>query len=270
MSINKVLQAVLFSLILVGVFASMAQNNYGFGLMGWACFGLALLYVCQLFWNIAENVFTLEWKNLTAVMELFLLSLLSLIFGFRFFYIPIPAGEIIFVTLSILLLLTYVFMAIELLTLTKKVYPSLARRLIFLYSSLCIFMLSMTTRIFNARVSEFIGALGMLVGMIFIMAIIQSKSYEYFGKTISLFQIVVKSKNKVGLLFLFFITSAIYFGLSNIGIIPKVENAEKPKTYIDLINEAEGGKEKPIQGKYKHEAYKEAMDQFLKRHGGKK
>ena len=71
------------------------------------------------------------------------------------------------------------------------------------------------------------------------------------------------------MLFLFFIFSVIYVGLSNFRIIPSIENADKPKAYIELINQAETGKEKQVNGKYQHEIYKEAMDKFLARHGNK-
>jgi hypothetical protein len=41
-------------------------------------------------------------------------------------------------------------------------------------------------------------------------------------------------------------------------------------TYIELINQAETGKEKPVNGRYRHEIYKEQMDKFLARHGDAK
>jgi len=34
-----------------------------------------------------------------------------------------------------------------------------------------------------------------------------------------------------------------------------------------VINQAETGKEKPVNGKYRHEIYKEQMDKFLAKHG---
>ena len=38
---------------------------------------------------------------------------------------------------------------------------------------------------------------------------------------------------------------------------------------IELINNAETGRENPVDGQYQHEVYKEAMDKFLERHGEK-
>lgn len=270
MRINQLFQSVFFALILVGIFASMAQNNYGFALMGWACFGLAFLYAAQLSWKIGADFSHLERKNLPVLMELFLLSGFPSVFGFRFFYIPIPAGEIIFVSLCCLLFFTYLSIALELFGLVKKDSPVIARRVLFLYASIILFILAMGVRLFDPRVSTAIGLLGGLLALPFMIGVIQSKPYDYSGKTITLFQFVVKSQHKAGLLFLFFVCSGIYMGLSDFGIVPKVANAQMPKTYIELINDAEAGKEKPVNGQYHHEKYKQAMDSFLERQGKKK
>ncbi len=82
---------------------------------------------------------------------------------------------------------------------------------------------------------------------------------------VTLLQFIVAEKNKAGLLFLFFIFSGVYVGLSTIKIIPAIENSDKPRTYIELINNAESGKEEPENGKFQHEKYKEVMDKFLER-----
>ena len=41
---------------------------------------------------------------------------------------------------------------------------------------------------------------------------------------------------------------------------------EIPHAYIELINDAETGKEKAVDGKYKHELYKEAYDHFIEKY----
>jgi hypothetical protein len=71
------------------------------------------------------------------------------------------------------------------------------------------------------------------------------------------------------MLFLFFIFSVFYVGLSTFRIIPAIENTDKPGNYIELVTEAETGNEKPVNGRYRHEIYRQAMDKFLARHGNK-
>jgi hypothetical protein len=100
--------------------------------------------------------------------------------------------------------------------------------------------------------------------------LLRKQQFETLVGSVSLFNFVRKSKSKAGLLFIFFISSAVYTGLSQLGFIPEIENSERPKAYIELINDAESGKEKAIDGKYHHEKYKEAMDKFLERHSSKK
>jgi len=118
--------------------------------------------------------------------------------------------------------------------------------------------------------SAVIGALAVVVSIPFIYLLLRQKKFDYKNKSISLLQFIISSGNKAGILFLFFIFSAIYVGLSTFRIIPGIENADKPGAYIELINLAETGREKPVNGRYQHEIYKDAMDKFLQRHGSSK
>ncbi len=267
MKFNQVLQSIFLALILMGLFATMAQNGYGFTVIGSACFGLAILYIVQIAWKLFEDFSNLGKKDLPGIAELFLLAMLLLLFGLRAFYIHLPYIDYLFIMICILFIVVYFFFAMDYFMATKAESPKLARIVIFFYSSILLFLLSLGVRIISPSGSAAIGALGMLSAVPFLIAIVRNRQYDYSGKSTTLFQITVASKNKAGLLFLFFIFSGIYIGLSNFNIIPAIENAEKPRTYIELINNAENGREKPVDGKYQHEVYKESMDKFLKRHG---
>lgn len=269
MKLNQVLQSIFIALALVGLFAMMAQNGYGYTLMGTACFGLALLYVTQAGWKLV-NVFSgLEQRDIMGIAELFLLALLLMLFGFRAFYIRPPFIDFIFILLCGLLMVAYFFIASGIFTSAKKENPELSRNVVFFYSSILLFLFSLGTRIILPSWSAVIGALGILASAPFLISLIRHRQFDYSGKSTTLFQFIVAAKNKAGLLFLFFICLGIYISLSDFNIIPAIENAEKPRTYIELINNAETGKEKQVDGKYQHEAYKGAMDKFLDRHGVK-
>jgi hypothetical protein len=270
MKLSQVLQSLFLGLILLGLFAVMAQNSYGFPLMGVSCFGLALLYFLQAGWKAIEDYSSLDKKDITAVSELLLLAFLSLLFGFRAFYINLPFSDIIFTAICSLLIIVYLIIASYILNATKSENPELAGTLIFFYSSILIFLLSLGLRIINPSLSAAAGALGIMASLPFIISLLRNRKYEYSGKSVTLLQFILASRNKAGMLFLFFIFSAVYVGLSNFKVIPSIENADKPKTYIELINQAETGKEKPVNGKFKHEIYKEAMDKFVERHGNRK
>lgn len=270
MKLNQVLQSVFLGLILVGLFATMAHNSYGFTLIGMSCFGLALLYIVQISWILLEDFSGIEKKDAIDISELLLLAIMILLFGFRAFYIHIPFGDLIFITVCGMLILVYSLITSGIYNTAKNENPALARDVFFFYSSIILFLLSLSIRIINPSLSAVIGAFGILASVPFLFEVFRQKKYDFAGKSTTIFQFVLASRNKAGILFLFFIFSVLYVGLTNFKIIPAIGNADKPKTYIDLINQAETGKEKPVNGKYKHEIYKEYMDKFLKKHGGKK
>jgi hypothetical protein len=54
-------------------------------------------------------------------------------------------------------------------------------------------------------------------------------------------------------------------GLTRIGVLPSMYSDEYPQAYFKLVNKAETGKEKPVNGKYRHQEFKEKYDDFLER-----
>jgi hypothetical protein len=267
MKISQVLQSVLLGLIVLGLFAIMAQNSYGFKLMGLSYFGLALLYIVRISRTLIEDFSGLEKKDIVGISELLLLSFMFSLFGLRSFFINIPFTDLIFLSLCSLLLVVYFIIAKRIFNATINVNPGLARNVIFFYSSILLFILSLGLRFVFSSLSALIGTMGILASLSFIISLLRNKQYSFSGKSLTLLQFVVSSKNKAGMLFLFFLFSAIYLGFSNFRIIPGIENAEKPATYIELRTRAETGNEKPVNGKYEYQIYKEAMDKFLARHG---
>jgi len=63
-----------------------------------------------------------------------------------------------------------------------------------------------------------------------------------------------------------FVLFTVYMGLTKFDILPKMYSDEYLQAYLELVKQAEGGAEKPVNGKYKHEEFKELYDQFVNRH----
>jgi len=268
MNLNKVIQTILIMLALVGVFAAMARNAYGFDFIGVACLGLAGLFTIQLGWTLISEYGAITRAEIPELGELFLLSLLTLLFGLRAFYIYVDYSEFIFIGVCVLQIVVYAFIGYKVFAGTRSSNKALAANLGFFYASILLFLLSIAVRS-KAAWSLGLGVLALITAFPFFIVVAQQKKFEVESKSISLLQFIVASKNKAGLLFLFFISSALFTGLNYWGAIPAIENVDRPKDYIELINQAESGKEKPVNGQYQHEKYKEAMDRFVKRHGGK-
>lgn len=268
MKLDKIVQSLLVALLIIGVFASMAKNSYGFTFMGTASFGLAFLYMVQLIWRLIDDYAGLSKKNVAEIMELLLLAAMLLLFGFRAQYIYLTNGELIFAVVCGSLVLVYTSIAYGIYQ-SRRENNKLANVTFFFYASIPIFLLAVAFRTINAVWSSAFGAAGTLVSLPFLWSLVRNQEFEYAGKPISSFQFIASSKNKAGLLFIFFLSSALYTGLTSASVIPQIEYGDRPKDYIELIREAESGREKPVDGKYHHELYKEAMDRFLKRHADK-
>lgn len=268
MNLNRIIQSLLIMLAVVGMFAAMARNAYGFDFIGIACFGIAALFFFQILWKIAGEYGTLTRSSIPEIAELFLLAMLTLLFGLRAFYIYIDGADVIFSLVCVLQLALYAWIGYHLVSSTKVENKSLAIRLIFFYSSLAFFFLSILTRT-KTNLSLTFGLVAVLAAMPFFISLARRERFGINEKSFTILNFIISSKNKAGLLFLFFMSSALFTGLSYFNIIPAIENVDRPAAYIELINHAESGKEKPANGQYQHEKYKEVMDNFLKRHGKK-
>ena len=255
----------LLMLAVIGVFATMARNSYGFDFIGLACFGLSALLLVQFVWRAVGEYDTLNRSDIPELAELLLLSALTGVFGLKAFYIYINRIEMIFDTIILLQVIVYGTLGYTLYTSIKKENNSLARNITFLYVSVVLFLLVFPTWI-GPTVAMGFGVLGVVVSIPVFIGIIRQQSFEVNNKSVTLFRFIADSRNKAGLMLLFFLSAALFTGLSMLNVIPSIENVDRPKAYIELINSAESGEEKTLKGRYQHEEYKAAMDKFLKRH----
>ena len=268
MNLNRIIQSLLLMLALVGVFAAMARNAYGFDFIGVACLGLAILYLLQVTWKVISEYGSLSREAVPEIFELLLLAVLTTFFSLRAFYIYLDFSEVIFYTVCVLQIIVYMIIGYRTYAAVRKESKELATLVVFFFSSLTFFLFFILTRV-NTSVSMIFAGLALLAAAPVIFSAAKRQHFEVKSKAVSFLQFVIASRNKAGLLFLFFISSTLFTGLTYFRVIPSIENTDRPKDYIDLISNAEAGKEKPINGHYQHEQYKQALDKFLSRHAKK-
>jgi hypothetical protein len=56
-------------------------------------------------------------------------------------------------------------------------------------------------------------------------------------------------------------------GLTKVDLIPRMYSDQFPQAYFELVNRAESGEERPVDGAYQHEKFKAAYDRFVRRRG---
>jgi hypothetical protein len=251
----------LFVLLIMGAFAAMAQNSYGFRILGGVAlaFGLIFLYQC------IENMLKKEKHDTTAQVELVSMSVLSFIFALRIFLIRIPFAEWIFEVAGILLILVYLKKLVQSYGRLKPGNMSLALLILVFYLSLILFILSLVAAPLAPQASEYMAILAFVLLAGFLVTSFIKKEFFIEGENTSAFKVISLFKDRSVILISLFFIVALFTGFSRIGVLPKLYSDQFPQAYFKLVNNAETGKEKPVNGKYRHEEFKAKYDQFVER-----
>jgi hypothetical protein len=249
----------LFVLLVMGAFASMAQNSYGLKIMGIVSFSFFLLFLAQLVYVIKN-----KGKNeFLGIAELSGLSLLSLVLGLRAYYIHFNFVETFFVFAGINLIFVYGFKMIGNYKKLINENRILAWLVVCFHLSIILFILSMIAVPFISWIGQPLGAIAFVL-MIFFLGISYYKGEMFFkGENVTSFQIIKQAKDRSPVLATLFILFSLYIGLTMVGVLPGMYSDEFPQSYFELVNKAETGQEEPVEGKYKHEVFKKQYDQFL-------
>lgn len=252
----------LFVLIVMGAFASMAQNDYGTTILGLAAASFSAVFLTQL----VSIAFAKNHRSSFGIVELIGLLTLSAILAMRVFYIHFQFVEFVFGAAGILLVLVYSFRMIQLRSSLKLANQKFVWLIRIFYSSVILYLISMITVPFVVVISEPTGVAGFVLLILFGIISLTSTSKLSNGEKISGLQFVVQTKDRSGVLAILFLLFTVYMGFSKIGLIPPLYSDEFPQSYYKLVNQAETGKEKPVNGKYRHEEFKKMYEKLVNRH----
>jgi len=250
----------LFILLVMGAFASMAQNSYGLKIMGSVAFIFGIVFIVELITVLRKK----EKKDVYVLLELTGLSLLSIIFGLRVFYIRFPYIEFLFGAAGVLLVLVYLRKMILRFRHFQPRNSFLARLVLVFHFSIILFLISLAMVPFSPKIAEITGAGAFVLLLGFIVAGFFKRDLLVDGENISAFKMVRHFKDHsivIGTLILLF---SLYIGFNRIGVLPGIYSDEFPRAYFELVNKATSKKEKPVDGKYKYEEFMKKYEQFLK------
>jgi flagellar biogenesis protein FliO len=245
--------------MVLGAFASMAQNNYGFKIMGMVAFIFCLLFVTQLVY-VLKNKSKIDYL---VVCELLGLFTISLILGLRVYYIHFELVELLFGLAGGLLIAVYGVKAVRIF---KEISPKnkvLALLVLCFYVSLILYILSMTVIPFLPIFSEVFGILAFLLLIIFGVVSFRKKQMNYGSDKATSISVIAQNKDRSIVLMSLFLLFTVYMGLSKLEVLPKMYSDEFPQAYFELVNSSEMGQDEAVDGKYKHEEFKEKFEKFL-------
>lgn len=250
----------LFVLLIMGAFAAMAQNAYGFVILGSVAFVFAGIFLFQL----VERLLVKNFREgmMEDSIELGALFFLSAILGLRIFYIHFLYVELIFGLAGMALVIIY----------SKKALTQFSRfssnrlwkwLVLTFYTGIIIYIMSMIAAAFFPVLSEPIGVLAFGLVVLVITAAVVKREIFVEGDKKSVLYFLLRLRDKSVLLVALFLVFTAYMGLTKIGALPKMYSNEFPQAYFQLVSEAERDMEKPVEGKYQYEEFKEQYELFL-------
>jgi len=250
----------------MGAFASMAQNDYGIKLIG----GVAALFSIVFSVQLVNSYQQTGTARVIDLLELASLTLLAAILAMRVFYIRFLFVEGIFGIAGLMLIAVYIQKTLFTWQSTKQKNKVLALMVLLFQSSILLYCISMTVTPFIPSLAEPAGAVGFLLAIAFFVMSFMKRKMMADGERVTGISYISRFKDKSVILFALFLLFTSYMGLTRVGIFPKMYSDEYPQAYFELVNQAEAGNEKPVDGKYRHEEFKEKYDQFVERNTASK
>jgi hypothetical protein len=245
-------------LLITGAFASMAQNEYGMTILSGVSIAFALLFLIQLIGHIRSPVQT----NRSDQFEFLILFLLASIFFFRTLQIFVPFIEGIFGAAGIFLALIYLIKTIQNFDRLRS-NSTLSILVLISYLSIVLFCIAMVMIKPAPQLARWIGGAAILCTVIFLVAAFFRTSFVVAGEKTNIISAIGFNRDRFYLLLSLLIIFCLYIGLTGDGILPGLYSDNYPQSYYRLINQAESGKEKPVNGQYKYQAFKKMYDDYV-------
>lgn len=252
----------LFILLVMGTFASMAQNGYGLKIMGGVAIAFGLIFLLEFITALGNK----QKKDVYALAELAAMIIFSVIFGCRVFYIYFPYIEWLFAAAGVWL----VFFYIRKLFIRYQRLASRNRRLAWLgvifHLSIILFLVSLIMIPFASQKAEWVGMVAFTLLLVFIIGAFVKRDDMVDGNNVTAMQMVTGFRDHSIVLASLFLLFSLFAAFNKAGLVPGIYSDEFPRAYFELVGKATSGKGKPVDGKYKYEEFMEKYQQFLKHH----
>jgi hypothetical protein len=240
----------------------MAQNDYGINILGVVSIVFAFTYVVQLFKEVSTKDGIRIWEVADLVGLIIMASILAMrVYFWRFEYV-----ELVFGIAGTIHIVVYVRKAIMSLTGLRKKNSTFSIVVLVFQVSIVFYLLSMVTVPFVPKFAEPAGGFAFALLLVFVAVNFVKRDFMLDGEKISPFRYIVNQRDRSIVLMSLFFTFTLYMGLTKVELLPKMYSDQFPQAYFELVDRAESGEEKPVDGDYKHEEFKRKYEQFIQRH----
>jgi hypothetical protein len=256
----------LFVVVVMGAFASMAQNSYGLKLIGIACFGFFLTFLHEIFFSQlnSANERVPSWISYT---ELVVVSVTALIFLARNLSIDIAFINSLWIGSLILLMVVFSFHGVNHFREARAINEGWGIVSVFYYSAVILFVMAWMSDAlgFLNSLLFVIGSVTALLGFLVSARLMLSNKND--GENLSIWEYFGDFKNKSAILL---ITCLLVYGynvLYSADVLPSLYHGNLPPGYHELVEDGEQSDDPAIREKSRE--FKAAYDKFVSKYAAK-
>jgi hypothetical protein len=253
-------------IMVTGAFASMAQNNYGLKLIGFACAGFAFLFFFEALFDWKKKSELSTVARTLNFIELIVLGGLATLLSFRSFFVDFNGASTLFTVLLIILTSLYVSYLLQSIGRWWAKSKSLSTGLILYFLVLVFFLISSILAIGLHYMSYLVGVAGMACLLAFVVWAILSKRILVEGESTFIVAHIWKMRNKSIVVRVASLAVGLYFALNRSNFIPPLYTSEKPAGYLELVKQSEEGEEKTEEDGKLYKLFDDRYQSFIRKY----
>ncbi len=251
----------LLVLLVLGAFASMAQNSYGMAILGVVATSFSLLFFYRLF-SLSRK----KTNDRVKQGEVLCLGILGLLISLRIFNIHGRLTEPVFTLAGLVLAIIYLWKMYVSFSSQKTKPLSVSVIIPAYYLAIALFLFSMITFSVLPLPSFILTVLAFLTLIAFLALSLLKRGTITEGEPYSALKQITGMKDQSLIVMSLFVIFSLHTALSNSGILPKLYSDHLPQAYYRLLKNADTREEIPVNGKYRHDAFKKEYDVFVQHH----
>ncbi|MBS1542237.1 MAG: hypothetical protein JST14_01280 [Bacteroidetes bacterium] len=249
----------LFVLLVMGAFSSMAQNDYGNTIMGAVGISFAILFAWQMYRHLSSK----EGMRPFALLEAASLGVLAALLAARVLYIHFTSMEYRLVACGLMLVIIYARSAAQLWGELSGNTMKPALVTVAFYISMILYCLAVSVAPFAPSLISVMGSAALMLLLVVLLSNLLMGSFVVSGEQTTVLAVISGRRDRSLVLMTAFLLFTAYAALTRMHVIPEMYSDEYPQVYHQLVQSAESGKEKKEDGLYRYEAFKKAYDEFV-------
>jgi hypothetical protein len=251
----------LFMLLIMGAFASMAQNNYGFAMLGWVSLGFTLVFLVQL----ARKLTGKKAYSISSVAELLGLIVLTFLFSMNNFHIRIPFSDYLATAAAVLLAVVYAGNLRD--AIQRPVTKGRSNRawIIAYYAGVILFLLSFAMTPFLPQWVKLTDGVAFFLLIVFVVGSFLLPGLLKGWENNLALHIINGFRDRSFILACIFFLMAMYGSAVRVGWLPPLYSDAYPKVFFEMTGHKEPGAVNTSRPQVSQNEFKEKYERFVER-----